>query len=446
MSKFIDRPRFTCALGGAMGTLHALPRTVTIVHASAGCGGNLNNAINASSGYLGGGYCGGQALPSSNVVEQDVVFGGEARLREQIESTLEIVDGDLYVVVTGCMVDMIGDDTVAVAGEFNSEETPVLGILTPSFKGNGFTGYELVVKGLASKYIRPEQKKDPYTVNVLGIVPAFDIFWKGNLREIKRLLSRLGLKVNTFFGEGETLEDLRNCGNAALNIVVSNNVGIDAAQHFQEVHDIPYLVTPFPIGALASERMLRDVAKALTIPAEKVDAILKEEKELYYDYFFRIADIMNDSDLQRHAIVVGDSNYAPAVTRFVSDELGWLPELVMMTDDIPQNRREYVGSLFKNFNSGIEPHVYFDTDASSVKKYLREVWPRNDNSRYYDPMTPTVVFGGSFERNLAEEFGYSLVPVSYPLTNRCVMNKAYAGFNGGLTFTEDTISNIVSNL
>ena len=56
--------------------------------ASAGCGQNLHIAINSGGGYLGGGYCGGNSLPSSNVVERDIVFGGEERLREQIKSTL----------------------------------------------------------------------------------------------------------------------------------------------------------------------------------------------------------------------------------------------------------------------------------------------------------------------------------------------------------------------
>ncbi|MDR3239562.1 MAG: hypothetical protein LBT44_05695, partial [Clostridiales bacterium] len=119
MSKFVDRPRFTCALGGALCALRALPRVIPIIHASAGCGYNLLNAHNSGAGYLGGGYCGGTAWSSSNVVEREVVFGGEDRLREQIQSTLEIIDGDLYVVVTGCMVEMIGDDIRAAVSGFD---------------------------------------------------------------------------------------------------------------------------------------------------------------------------------------------------------------------------------------------------------------------------------------------------------------------------------------
>jgi nitrogenase molybdenum-iron protein beta chain len=444
MSKFVDRPRYTCALGGAVGTLRAMDRTITIIHGSAGCGGNITTALNAGAGYIGGGYCGGYALPSSNVVERDVVFGGETRLREQIQSSLELLDGDLFVVITGCMVDMIGDDTASVVAEFKNAEKPVIAVPTPSFKGNAFYGYELLVKGLIGKYIEKSVEKDPLSVNVLGIVPAQDVFWKGNLREIKRLLERLGLRANTFFGEGETLGDFKKAGRAGLNIVVSNSFGIDSAKYFQEVHDIPYIVTPFPIGAAAGENFLKTVGSALNLDPAAVAAVIAEEKKVYYNYLERIADIYNDIDLQRYAVVVGDSSYAPALTRFLSDELGWLPELAVVTDLLDENQRKTVGAQFAGLSSGLKPAVRFDSDASSVKKHLRDIWPRNRNNRYYDSFGPAVILGSSFERDMAQEFGFPLVPVSFPLTGRCVMNRAYAGFNGGLSLTEDIITYLVA--
>ncbi|MDR1029345.1 MAG: hypothetical protein LBL76_00570 [Treponema sp.] len=444
MSTFVDRPRYTCALGGAVGTLRAIPRAIPIIHASAGCGGNISTALNAGASYLGGGYCGGLALPSSNVVERDIVFGGESRLREQIQASLEILEGDLFVVLTGCMVDMIGDDTVSVVAEFKNAEKPVIAVPTPSFKGNAFTGYELLLKGLITSYIPQSKVKDPLSVNVLGIVPAQDVFWKGNLREIKRLLERLGLKVNTFFGEGETLDNFKQAGRASLTLVVSPTFGIDAAKHFQEVHGIPYLLTPFPIGALAGEVFLKTVADALSIDPQHTAQVIKTEKSIYYDYFERIADIYNDVDLQRYAIVVGDSNYAPALTRFLSDELGWLPELVVVTDLLDTHQQKSIHAQFTGFNSGLSPSVYFGSNTTSVKKYFREVWPQNRNKRYYDPFSPGVIIGSTFERELAQEFGFPLVPVSFPMTGRCVMNRAYTGFTGGLSLTEDIISYLVA--
>jgi nitrogenase molybdenum-iron protein beta chain len=444
MSKFVDRPRFTCALGGALAAIRAIPRAIPIIHASAGCGGNINTALNAGAGYIGGGYCGGLAVPSSNVSERDVVFGGEGRLREQIQASLEILDADLFVVVTGCMVDMIGDDTVAVAAEFEKAGKPVLAVSTPSFRGNAFAGYELLLKMLAEKYVRPSAEKDPLAVNVLGIVPAEDVFWKGNLKEIKRLLEKLGLKVNTFFGEGESLDNFRDAGKASLNIVVSNTFGIQSAEKFSEIHGIPYMVTPFPIGALAGEKFLETAGIAMNIAPARIRSVITEEKKIYYDYLERIADIYNDIDLQRYAIVVGDSSYAPAFTRFLSDELGWLPELAVVTDMLDEKQRELVAAQFTGLNSGLVPALRFDTDASSVKKYLRDIWPRNRNTRYYDSFGPAVILGSAFERDIAQEFGFPIVPVSFPLTNRCVMNRAYAGFTGGLTLVEDIISYLVA--
>ena len=444
MNKYIDRPRYTCALGGAVGTLRAMPRTIAIIHGSAGCGGNLTVAINSGAGYLGGGYCGGSALPSSNVVERDVVFGGEGRLREQIKSSLEILDGDLFVVVTGCMVDMIGDDTASVVAEFKNAEKPVIAVPTPSFKGNAFLGYELLFKGLIDNYIEESEKKETLSVNVLGIVPAQDVFWKCNLKEIKRLLEKLGLKVNTFFGESETLSDFKNAGKAGLNIVVSNSFGIESARHFEEVHGIPSLVTPFPIGAIAGEDFLKTVGSALNIAPKHIETVIAQEKAVYYDYLERIADIYNDIDLQRYAVVVGDSNYAPGLTRFLSDELGWLPELAVVTDFPDEARQQAIAAQFSTLNSGVTPRLSFDGDTSSVKKHLRDVWPRNRNSRYYDSFGPAVILGSAFERDIAQEFGFPLVPVSFPLTNRCVMNRAYAGFTGGLSLTEDIISYLVA--
>ena len=444
MSTFIDRPRYACSMGGALATLRAIPRAIPIVHASAGCGQNLYIAYSNGGAYLGGGYCGGNAIPSSNVIERDIVFGGEDRLREQIKTTLEVMDGDIYIVLSGCMVEMIGDDLDAVVSEFAEEEKPVLAVHTPSFRGNSYLGYDLVMSGLVKKYITKQSNKKALKVNILGIVPALDIFWEGNLKEIKRLLTRLGLEANTFFGEGETLADIKNSGDASLNIVLSDVYGIQTAQVFEELHDIPYITTDLPIGAHATEAFLKKVAAKLNIKADVTNEVIKNEKKLFYSYMERLADIYNDIDLQRYAIVVADSNYAPAFTRYLSDELGWLPELTVITDMLEDTQKEKVLSKFNGLKSGLKANVKFDLHTSSVKKYIAEVWERNHNERYYDSMAPAFLIGSVFERDLAAQFNYPLLTASYPITNRVVLNSAYAGINGGLRLTEDIMNLLVA--
>lgn len=444
MNKFVDRPRYGCALAGALALLRAIPRTIPIIHSSTGCGFNCYNGTNSGAGYLGGGYCGGAATPSSNVVERHVVFGGEERLREQIQATLEVMDGDLYVVVTGCMVEMIGDDVQSVAGEFKDEGHPVLAVSTPSFQGNSYYGYELLFSALVKEFVQKKADKNPKKVNVLGLVPGEDVFYKGNLREVKRLLQLLGLEVNTFIGEGESLDDFKRAGDAALNIVLSDIHGVKTAKEFKRVHGIPYIATGLPIGYFQTADFLRQVAEELGISQETAEQVLKKESVIYFDYFERLADIYNDIDLQRYAVIVADSNYAPSLSRFAADELGWLPELTVITDFLEEHHKRALELRFDGWESGLHPAVRFDTDAASVRHYLKDVWPQNRNTRYFDGLEPGFIMGSVIEKDLADEFQFSFLPVAFPVTNRIVFNRGYAGIYGGLTLAEDILGVLVA--
>ncbi|MDF2925385.1 MAG: hypothetical protein K0R57_4299 [Paenibacillaceae bacterium] len=445
MSNVIERPRFTCAMGGAIGTVQALPRAIPILHTSPGCGGNLAGALSGASGYHGGSYCGGQTLPSSNVAERDIVFGGEERLAEQIENTIKVMDGDLYFVVTGCMVEMIGDDVHRVVKDFKGGEHPVIGTETTSFKGNSYKGYDYVLQALFRDFTQPALVKDAKTVNLFGIVPLQDVFWKGNIDTLKALLQKLGLTVNTFFGTGETIDNLRYAASASLNIVLSEVYGQDAAQTFQQVHEVPYITVSLPIGDHATTAFLQTVGKAAGVDQAIIDQVIFQERAYYYEFLQRLSDSYNDLDFQRYATVVGDANYAQAVTRFLADDLGWLPELAIVTDPLLPEDEAKIKASFAGFHSGLTPEVVFDTDASNVIKHINRHWPQSNGQRYYDGFVPGFIAGSVMERDVAEQLKVPLLAVSYPITNRVVLSRAYAGFQGALTLTEDVISLLVSH-
>lgn len=292
--------------------------------------------------------------------------------------------------------------------------------------------------------MKKAQSVNPKKVNVLGLVPGEDVFYKGNLREIKRVLTLLGLEVNTFIGEGETLDNFKNAGDAALNIVLSDVHGIKTAQEFQQVHKIPYITTGLPIGYFQTAEFLHQVAQRLEIPTETVDAALEGERVVYFDYFERIADIYNDIDLQRYAVVVADSNYAPSLARFSADELGWLPELTVITDFLEEHHKVALEKRFDGWESNLRPVVKFDTDAAAVRHYLKDVWPQDRNTRYFDALGPGFILGSVIEKDLADEFQFAFLPVAFPVTNRVIFNRGYAGIRGGLTLAEDILGTLVS--
>ena len=444
MNSFIERPRYVCSLGGAVATINALPRAIPILHAAAGCGGNVAIAFNAPSGYLGSGYCGGMAVPSSNVFDKEIVFGGEERLTQQIEKTLELIDGDLFIVLSGCMVEIIGDNIKSVAGSFRKNGFPVLAVETGGFKGNSYAGYDLVLKGLFRDYVAKRRVTHDKTVNLWGIVPAQDVFWKGNLKTLKGLLEKLGLHVNTFFGEGETLADLKEASSAALNVVVSEHYGIEAAQLFEELHGVPFVSVPFPLGNQATKRFLRTVGAALDIAPIYLERLITQEEKCYFDYLERVIDIYHDMDLQRYALVVGDANYAPAVSRFLSDDLGWLPELAIVTDMLSDEQKARLVAEFTGYQSELAPKVIFETDTSAILNHLRSHWPEQSGTDYHDAFSPGFIVGSSFEKDISEKLGFPLLTVSYPVTNRVVLDRSYAGYEGGLRLAEDILTILVS--
>ncbi|BBB89517.1 MAG TPA: nitrogenase component 1 [Methylomusa anaerophila] len=445
MTTFIERAKSTCALGGAIVTVSALPKAIPIVHGSGGCATMLSGTYNSASGYKGSGYCSGHMTPTSNVVERDIVFGGEERLEEQIANTIKIIDGDLYFVVSGCQVEIIGDDIIGVARRFKNGVAPVLAANTPGFLGNGFKGYEAVLSTLASEFVEPKAVKDEKAVTILGIMPGQDVFYRGNIRGIKRLLKRLGLKVNTFFGDGETIENIKNYGDAALTIVFSDKYGIDTARVFEEKHDIPYITADLPIGETRTDAFLHKIGERLGIDPAAIKALIAEEKRYYYSYIERFLDIYGDIDLQRYAIVSADINYAFSLTSYLADDLGWVPHLVVINEDLDDLNKKKYELKFDKLGSETKPKVIFEQHAGQLLNHIRQSWKYNSNDKYYDALSPAFLVGSSLEASTAQKIGAAFLPVSFPVTNRAVLDRGYTGYRGGLTLAEDLISALVSN-
>lgn len=444
MSKFIERPRYLCALGGAMGTVTALPGAVPVLHAAIGCAGNITWTHNGGSGLQVGGYCGGLSVPSSNVGENEVVFGGHERLREQIRNTLDVIDGELYFVLTGCVTEVIGDDIQAVVSEFRDKGVNIIFAETGGFNGNSYWGYDLVLQSLFENYVEKGQEKVKGRVNLWGIPPYMDVFWRGNLEGLRLLLEKLGLEVNTFFTAGDNLEAIKQASSAELNIVVSDVYGAEAAKTAQEAHGTPYIITSLPIGPAATDHFLRQVGEALSLDNSSVEKLIEQENKLYYHYLEPLTDCFNDLDLQRYAVVVGDVNYAAAVAKFLSDDLGWLPELVVFTDQLEEEQKLWLAERLAKLDSGLRPKVVFETDTSEIITHFNRLRPRYKSQKYYNSFAPAFVVGSSLDRELAQAIGAAHLSVSFPVANRAVIDRGYTGYRGGLRLTEDLLSAIVA--
>jgi nitrogenase molybdenum-iron protein beta chain len=437
----IERPRAACALSGALAAMSAMPRVVPIIHSAVGCGGALSGAYSFGAGYLGSGYSGGFSAPTSGVTEREIVFGGAERLREEIESALELIDADLFVVATGCMTEMIGDDVDAVVSEFDgSGGTPVINISTPSFKGNAYYGYELLLDGIFNKYLPPSGDTRPNLVNIFGVVPAYDPFFRGDLEEIARLLGRLGLRANTFFTPDQTFANIQSAPEAALNIVFSRVYAQKFARNFEKRHGVPYWVTDLPIGAAATERFIAELGRRLGVDSELTERVIASETREYYAYFSRAADVFADGDMKYYSICVTNSNYAAPVASYLQNELGWVGLDAYITDTLDDAQKGALSPAFAELGA----ELLFETDASRIAKTVSRRHPENRGQRYFNDIAPLYIVGSSLEKPLAAARSAAALAVSFPVYNRLITDRSYAGFRGGLHLFEDLLSSLFS--
>lgn len=443
MSDFIERSKFSCALGGALSTIAAIPKAVPIVHASGGCAAALSGTYNLSAGYRGVGYCGGNMIPTSNISQSNIVFGGEDKLVGQIESTIKYLKGDIYIVVTGCQTEMIGDDSVGIASSYRKNN--VIGVNTPGFKGNTLRGYDEVLSALIKEVVEKTDEKEEKTINLLGIVPGHDVFYRGNIEHLKQLLGRIGVKVNTFFGDDESVEKIKSYGRAALTVVLSVTAGQSAAKTFETVHNIPFITTDLPIGPKASENFLQLIGGKLGVKKKVIDQVVEEETKYFYSYLERIVDVASDLDFQRYAVVITDSYYSYPITDFISEELGWIPHFISINDISNKQLQEEYRRKFERLTLETKPQVIFEDKVGLTAKKLRASWPYNNNQKYYDALGPLYLIGSVVERTLAAQYGAGFLSVAFPVSNRAVLNKGYAGFRGALTLTEDILTNLVAS-
>lgn len=443
MAKILDQPRYKCALA-AMQTVHAITGAIPVLHSGPGCAAKLNDN-NGTSGRFSP-----NIFPCSSVSEKEVVFGGTGKLRSTIENALKVIDADLFVVLSGCTSEIIGDDIEEVAGNFSGEKKPVLWAKTPGFKGNNYLGHDWILKSIFEQYLEREEVLSSYSnadgevvkekglVNLFVSPPQQDPYWLGNLREIEALLSAIGLKPNTIFGFGRGIANIKKIPQAEYTILVSPWTGLESAKYLERRFGIKLLQYPvLPIGATETSKFLRAVQEFTGADKELTEKVISEKEAEFYYYIERFADTLLETRiLGKRFAVASDSEYSIAVTKFLVNDMGLFPEKVFITDDAPKSFQQKITDEVNNLNYGIKTPVQFTTDGHDIHEQIKAA----------DFAGTPLILGSNWEKKLAAELGAHFVNVSYPMLEKLVINDHIAGYSGGLHLLEQIFTAAMSKL
>ena len=133
-----------------------------------------------------------------------------------------------------------------------------------------------------------------------------------------------------------------------------------------------------------------------------------------------------------------------ALTRFASKELGWLPKLVAITDTVEVDQQAGLRSLFSKELENPDQTVVFETDTSQMEERLYERWPKPTGAKYDRLFSPAFVIGSRLDSEFAESIKAGHLSVSFPISNRFVLSRGYAGYRGALHLVEDIFSVLVA--
>jgi nitrogenase molybdenum-iron protein beta chain len=432
----IEQVRYACTLG-ALASVIAIPGAVPITHCGPGCATKQFHALSGINAYQGG-EC---YVPSSNMGNNEVIFGGADRLDELIAATLRVMEADLFVVQTGCIPGLIGDDVESVVSRYRKRGAPIVFAETSGYRGNNFTGHETILKAIidqhAGEYNGP---KDERLVNVWSVLPYQNPFWRGDLAEIRRVLEGVGLKVNIMFGPASAgVAEWRAIPRAKFNLVLSPWLGLDVARHLETKYGQPFLHEPaIPIGARLTGDFLRRIASFAGLPSEPVEAFIAREERDYYlylrDFSAFYAGCTSQYQLPSQFVIIGESAYTLAVAQFLADQLGLVPGLQIVTENPPDAERDQIRGAFANLAEGVSADVAFVEDGYLAHKLVLE----KDYTGHYP-----IVFGSTWEGALAAKIKAPLVEIAYPATDEVVLSRTYLGYRGALALLERTYTAVV---
>ncbi len=272
----------SCAYDGARVVLMPITDVIHLVHGPIACAGNSwdnRGARSSGSQLFRRGF-------TTEVLENDVVFGGEKKLYKAIRELAErYPEAKAIFVYATCVTAMTGDDIEAVCKAARDKvPMPVIPVNTPGFIGDKNIGNRLAGE-VMFKYVigtaEPEYTTD-YDINLIG---EYNI--AGDLWGMLPLFDRLGIRVLSCFSGDARFADLRYAHRAKLNVIICSKSLTNLARKMQKKYGMPYLEESF-YGMTDTAKALRDIARELDdivgglekrTMQERVEKLIAEEEE-----------------------------------------------------------------------------------------------------------------------------------------------------------------------
>ncbi len=418
----VINPAKACQPLGATFCAAGFEGTLAFVHGSQGCAAYFRSHLSRH-------FKEPSTMVSSSMTEDAAVFGGQNNLIEGLANAYKLYEPKMIAVSTSCLAEVIGDDLnsfILNAKEKGAvpKELDVPHAHTPSFAGSHITGYDNMMEGILKHFWGNAERTPGESIN---IIPGFDGYSVGNLREMKRMLDQMGVAYTILadtsdvydtpvdghfklYDGGTPLAAAREAVNAKATVSMqeycSKKSLTFAKQNGQDTAAFNY-----PMGVRGTDEFLMKISE---ISGRPVPDALRVERG-------RLVDAMTDSMHWVHGrrfAVYGDPDFTLGMVGFLL-ELGAEPVHVLSTNGTKKWAKQ-AQELLDSSPFGKDGQVWAGKDLWHLRSLL-----------FTEPVE--FLIGNSHGKFLERDTGTPLIRLTFPIFDRHHHHRFPTwGYHGGL--------------
>lgn len=215
---------------------------------------------------------------STDMQDDNIVFGGEKKLKQAIQEVYDIFHPKAIGVFSTCPVGLIGDDVHAVSKEMKEKfgDCNVFGFSCEGYKGVSQSAGHHIANNQLFKHVVGNDDTAPkgkYNINLLG---EYNI--GGDGFELDRLFKKCGINVVCTFSGNSTMGAFEKSHTADLNLVMCHRSINYMAEMMETKYGIPWIKINF-IGVEATAKAFRRIGEYFEDKdlIDKIEKVIAEE-------------------------------------------------------------------------------------------------------------------------------------------------------------------------
>ncbi len=405
--KNVDSAVSYCYFFGAYCALYGIKDNVILLHTPSGCQRRILYlwSMHDNSNEF-------KTTLSTNLIDKDVIFGTENKLKETLKDIKKRYKSNLVSVITSCAPEIIGIDYNLVLDEIKTS-SKILALNTPGFRGDFYEGFKDALEKIIISIPKKENNiKNPDKVNIIGyLFSRYEEDEKSNIEELKSLLDELGLKANAIFFSGENFDRLEKFQEAEYNIIFP--YGEKIAGYLEKEIGQTNIFCDLPIGLEKTTEFIRKVAKA-TGKIKKGENLINCKLKKTVP---KIQNSIHSLTGKKIAIISDEQSLFSLLPTAL--EFGMEPKIIGIYNDAKQNT---ISKIQKIFFEG-EP---CDLDIKIIPNCNRKQIKDAIKNTYVD-----FCIASSIESRDVDELKIDVIEFSFPLFEKHYsFNSPTLGFAG----------------